>query len=88
MCGLMIPAFFAGDFFQGVSQPGLVIVTDRRDDRDDRLDGIGRIEPSAQAGLEHDHFALQSLKWISPSAVVISKNVGCGPSRGSVRGWS
>ena len=55
-------SFLSGDFFQSASQPGLVIVTDRRDHRDDWLNGIGGIKPAAEAGLERDHFATAFLE--------------------------
>ena len=61
--------FFAGDFFESVSQPGLVIVTDWGDDRDDWFDGIGGIKPAAQTGLQDDQVATAFLgireEWVS-----------------------
>src|SRR4029434_8794919 len=50
--------FFASDLFEATTQPFLMIVTDRSDYGDDRLNGIRGIEPPAQAGLERNHFAI------------------------------
>ena len=58
------PGFFPGDFFQRVSQPFLMVVPDRGEHGNDGRDGIGRIQPSAEAGLEHDQFAIVLLEMI------------------------
>ena len=83
---LMMPAFSPA-ISRHVSQPLFVIVTDRRDYRDNGLDGVGRIEPAAEAGLERD-FDSRIPKCINASAVVISKNVGCGSQSRSDHGSS
>ena len=55
---------FAGDLFQRVPEPFLMIVADRRDHGDDRRERVRRIEPAAEAGLEHNQFAIALLEMI------------------------
>ena len=54
--------FFAGDRFERFSQPGLMIVANRRDYRNDRRHGVGRIQSAAETGLEDDQFAIGLLE--------------------------
>ena len=41
------------DLFDGVAQPIAVIQPDARDDRNQRHDDVGRVEPAAQPGFQH-----------------------------------
>src|SRR5437868_8022127 len=49
--------FFARDFRNRITKPFLMVKVDRRDDRDRRRHGIGRIQASAHPGLEDENFA-------------------------------
>ena len=48
--------FLESDFRQAVAEPFLMIESDRGENADDRLGGVGRVEPTAHAGLEDDDF--------------------------------
>ena len=48
--------FFARDLGQTRAEPLLMIVIDRGEDGNDRLGGVGRVEPAAHAGFENDDF--------------------------------
>ena len=53
---------FTRDRFERFSQPGLMIVANRRNRRNDRRHCVGRIQSSAETGFEDDQFAIGLLE--------------------------
>ena len=57
--GLMMPAFSRAISVRRRSEPFLMIIIDRGEDGDGRLDGVGCVEAAAHPGLEHNDLRFQ-----------------------------
>ena len=86
--GLDDPGFLARDERQGVAQPRGVIEVDGGEDRRGGRDGVGGVEPSAEAGFDDDDLRVLAAQPVEGEGGVYSKNVGGGvQSAVSSRRW-